>query len=121
VEDYAIGYLRLGVESGSDASSKWSVSLGFKHPIWTYENAHLDRIGFDSNPILHPGKELSPFGSLGYRLTPNVQFVAYYDSLRFSESPAVQTTEIATGLPTTLVQPASTMSIVGIKVEYLLR
>ncbi len=121
-EDYAVGFLRLGVESGAEDSSKWSVSLGFKYPIWTYENAHLDQIGFDSNPILHPGGEISPYGSLGYRLNPNWQFVAYYESFRFSESPPVQTNEVAMGLgPTTLVQPASTMSVFGIRVEYRLR
>lgn len=121
-EDYSIGYLRLGVESGADDFSKWSVSLGFKYPIWTYENAHLDQIGFDSNPILHPGKEISPFGSLGYRLTPNLQLVGYYDGFRLSRSAPVQANEIAMGSgPTTLVQPASTMSVFGIKVEYRLR
>jgi len=121
-EDYAIGYLRLGVESGTDDWSKWSVSLGFKYPVWTYENAHLDQIGFDSNPILHPGREISPFGSLGYRLTANLQLVGYYDGFRFSQSAAVQTNEVDMGLgPTTLVQPASTMSLYGIKVEYRLR
>ena len=121
-EDYAIGYLRLGLESGTDDSRKWSVSLGFKYPIWTYENAHFDQIGFDSNPILHPGKEISPFGSLGYRFTPKLQIVGYYDGFRFGRSAAVQANEVATGLgPTTLVQPASTMSVFGIRVEYRLR
>ncbi|SRR5258708_590542 len=121
-EDYAIGYLRLGVESGTDDSSKWSVSLGFKYPVWTYENAHLDEIGFDSNPILHPGKEISPFGSLGYRFASQWQVVGYYDGFRFGRSTAVQANEVATGLgPTTLVQPATTMSIFGIRIEYLLR
>ena len=120
-EDYAIGYLRLGVESRTDDFGKWTASLGFKYPIWTYENAHLDRIGFDSNPILHPGREISPFGSLGYRFTPKLQVVGYYDSFRFSRSAPVQTNEIATGSPTMLVQPASTMSVFGIKVEYFLR
>ena len=121
-EDYAIAYLRLGVESRTDDFSKWGVSIGLKYPIWTYENAHLDDIGFDSNPILHPRGELSPYASLGYRLTPKLQFVAFYEGFRFSESSPVQVNEVAQGLgPTTLVQPASSMSIFGIRVEYLLR
>ena len=121
-EDYAIGFLRLGVESGSDDFSKWSVSLGFKYPIWTYENAHFDQIGFDSNPILHPGREISPFGSLGYRFAPNLQLVGYYDGFRFSKSATVQTNEVASGFgPQTLVQPASTLSVFGIRLEYRLR
>jgi hypothetical protein len=121
-EDYAIGYLRLGVESGTDEWSRWTVSLGFKYPIWTYENAHLDEIGFDSNPTLHPGKEISPFGSLGYRFTRRLQVVGSYDGFRFGKSAPVQVNEIATGQgPTTLFQPDTTMSVFGIRVEYLLR
>jgi hypothetical protein len=121
-EDYAIGYLRLGVESGTDELSRWMVSLGFKYPIWTYENAHFDEIGFDSNPILRPGKEISPFGALGYRFTDKLQVVGYYDGFRFGKSGTVQANEISMGLgPTTLVQPATTMSVFGIRVEYLLR
>jgi hypothetical protein len=121
-EDYAIGYLRLGVESGTDDSSKWSVSLGFKYPVWTYEDARFDQIGFDSNPILHPGKEISPFGSLGFRFTPKLQILGYYDGFRLGRSAPVQANEVAMGLgPTTLVQPATTMSVFGIRVVYLLR
>ena len=121
-EDFAIGYVRLGVESGAEDVSKWSVSLGFKYPVWTYENAHFDQIGFDSNPILHPGREISAYGSLGYRLTPTLQLVAYYEGFRFSKSAPVQTDEVAMGLgPITLVQPASSMSVFGVRVEYRLR
>jgi hypothetical protein len=121
-EDYAVGYLRLGVESGSDDNSRWTASVGFKYPVWTYLNAHFDDIGFDSNPILHPGKDVAPYGSLGYRFTPTVQVVGYYEGFRFGRSNAVQANEVSTGLgATTLVQPASTMSVFGIRVEYLLR
>ena len=118
--EYA-GYLRLGVESGTDESSRWTVSVGLKYPVWTYENAHFDQIGFDSNPILHPGKEISPYASLGYRFTQTLQVVGYYDGFRFSRSPTVQATEVDMGLgPTNLVQPATTMAIFGIRVEYFL-
>jgi hypothetical protein len=121
-EDYEIGYVRLGVESGTDESSRWMVSVGFKYPVWTYENAHFDRIGFDSNPILHPGKEVSPYSSLGYRFTSKVQAVLYYDGYRFGRSAPVQANEVANGLgPATLVQPTTTMSVIGVRFEYLLR
>jgi hypothetical protein len=121
-EDYAIGYLRLGLESGTVESSTWSASLGVKYPFWTYENAHFDEIGFDSNPILRPRGEISAFGSLGYRFTPTLQLVTYYEGFRFGKSDPVQTNEVALGLgPTTLVQPATNMSIYGIKLEYVLR
>ncbi|MBI3526388.1 MAG: hypothetical protein HY067_00270 [Betaproteobacteria bacterium] len=120
-EDYAIGYLRLGVESGADYNGQWSVGLGIKLPFWTYENAHLEQIGFDSNPILHPGKELSPFGSLGYRFTEKLQVTAYYDGFRFGKSKNVNTNEVATGQPIIVFQPASDMSIFGLKLEYRMR
>ena len=121
-EDYSIGYLRLGIESNANYNGQWTVGLGLKFPFWTYENAHLDEIGFDSNPILHPGREVSPYGSLGYRFTPKFQVVGYYDGFRFGKSNEVQANEIANGLgPTTLFQPSSSMAIYGIKFEYLLR
>ena len=121
-EDYAIGYLRFGVESGADFSGNWSASLGIKYPIWTYENAHLDEIGFDSNPTLHPGKELSPFGSLGYRFTEKLRVTAYYDGFRFAKSDAVQVNEIAIGLgPASVYQPASDMSVFGLRLDYRMR
>jgi hypothetical protein len=121
-EDYAVGYLRLGVESGSDETSRWTASVGLKYPAWTYENAHFDQIGFDSNPILHPGRDISPFGSLGYRLTPKWQVVGYYDGFRFKRSDTVHANEVATGFGSaTLVQPATTLSIFGIRIEYRLQ
>lgn len=121
-EDYAIGYLRLGVESASSYGGDWSVSLGLKYPFWTYENAHLDEIGFDSNPILHPGKDISPYGSIGYRFTEKLQVVAYYESFRFTKSDDVRANEVALGHgQTTIFQPASSMAIYGLKLEYRLR
>ncbi len=121
-EDYVIGYVRLGLESGTRNAGRWSAAMGLKYPVWTYENAHFNDIGFDSNPILRPGKELSPYGSLGYRFTTAVQLVAYYEGFRFDKSDRVQTNEVAMGLgPTTLEQPASKMSIFGLRLEYLLR
>jgi hypothetical protein len=121
-EDYAVGYLRLGVESGSNEISRWTASVGFKYPVWTYLNAHFNDIGFDSNPILHPGKDVAPYGSLGYRFTQSLQVVGYYEGFRFGRSDAVQSNEVASGLGSvTLVQPASTMSVFGIRAEYLLR
>lgn len=121
-EDFAIGYLRLGIESSTDDSKRWSVSMGLKYPVWTYEDAHLDDVGFDSNPTLRPGREISPFGSLGYRLAQSLRLIGYYDGFRFSRSAPVQTNEVALGVgPVALVQPATTMSVFGLKLEYRLR
>jgi hypothetical protein len=117
-EDYFIGYARLGVETGTDDSSRWTAAMGFKYPVWTYENAHFDEIGFDSNPILHPGKEISPYVSLGYRLTSTLQLVGYYDGYRFGRSPQVQANSASGSFG--LVQPATTMAVYGIRIEYFL-
>ncbi|MEO8005498.1 MAG: hypothetical protein ABI771_11370 [Betaproteobacteria bacterium] len=121
-EDYSIGYARVGVESKANYGGQWLVGLGIKYPLWTYENAHFDKIGFDSNPILHPGKQIAPYASIGYRFTPKFQLVGYYEGLRFDRSDPVVTNEVAHGLgPTSLVQPASNMSIFGLRFEYILR
>jgi hypothetical protein len=121
-EDYLIGYARLGIETGTDESSRWTAGVGFKYPVWTYENAHFDEIGFDSNPLLHPGKEISPYVSLGYRLSSTLQLVGYYEGYRFGRSAQVQANEVNLGVgPTTLVQPATTVAVYGIRLEYLLR
>ncbi len=120
-EDYAVGYARIGVESGANYAGQWTASLGAKIPFWTYENAHLDQIGFTSNPILHPGKELSPYGSLGYRFTEKLHLTAYYDGFRFGQSKEVQTNLSAGLAPATVIQPRSEMSMFGLKLEYRLR
>ncbi len=120
-EDYSIAYARLGVESKANYGGQWTAGLGIKYPLWTYENAHFDKIGFDSNPILHPGKEFAPYGSIGYRFTPKFQVIGYYEGLRFDRSDPVETTYVSTGQRVSLVQPASNMSIFGLRFEYILR
>lgn len=121
-EDYYIGYARLGVESNANYKGQWTAGLGVKYPFWTYENAHLRELGFDANPPLHPGKELAPYASLGYRFSPAFQAVAYYEGFRFGRSDTAQVNEVAQGLgPTAIVQPASTMAVLGIRLEYLVR
>lgn len=119
-EDWQVGYVRLGIESGAFDVGKWSVAVGLKFPVWVREDAHLDAIGFDSNPILSPGKDLSAYASLGYRLGQRTQLVAYYDSFRFKRSDDVNATLIGTG-PQTIFQPPSSMDVIGLKFEYQLR
>jgi hypothetical protein len=119
-ESFSVGYARLGFEVQSKATKSWSGSAGIKYPFYTREDAHLTDIGFDANPKLEPGKSLSLYADLGYRFTPNWRLTGYYDGYRFTESNAVTVNEIAMGLgPVTLVQPASTMSVFGLKIEYL--
>lgn len=118
-EDYYVAYLRGGIESGTRGPTGWLAGFGLKYPLWTRENAHLDQIGFDSNPSLQPGKELSLYGDIGYRFSASWQLLAYYDSFRFSKSNEAQANEVANGLgPTTVFQPSSSLSIYGLKLEY---
>jgi hypothetical protein len=119
-EDWQVGYVRLGIESGAFDVGKWSVATGLKLPVWTREDAHLNDIGFDSNPQLSPGKDLSAYANLGYRIAQRWQMVAYYDSFRFKRSDEVQATLIGTG-PQTLFQPPSKMDVIGLRFEYQLR
>jgi hypothetical protein len=120
-EDYSIVYGRVGVESKANYAGQWIVGLGIKYPLWTYENAHFDRLqaGYDSNPILHPGKEISPYGSIGYRFTQKFQLSAYYESLRFDRSDSANV--LQNGQPFTVWQPASNMEVFGLRLEYLMR
>jgi hypothetical protein len=124
-EDFYIGYLRLGMESGARDLRKWSVALGMKYPVWTREIAYLDRLrqGYHSNPVLEPGQEVSAYANLGYRLAEDTLLVVYYDGFRLSKSAPVQV-EQTTGTSTTtrpFYQPASTFSVIGIKLEHLIQ
>jgi hypothetical protein len=119
-EDWQVAYARMGIESGAFDVGKWSVAAGLKIPVWIRENAHLDTIGFDENPRLSPGKDLSAYASLAYRFGQRAQLVAYYDSFRFKRSNDVSVNLIGTG-PRTVFQPPSGMDAVGLKIEFQLR
>ena len=119
-EDYQVAYLRLGIESNPFDVGRWSVAFGLKYPVWARENAHLEQIGFDSNPLLTPGKDLSAYASLGYRFAERMQVVAYYDSFRFKRSEDVNAVLVGIG-PQTLFQPPSRMDLIGIRLEYQVR
>ncbi|MEQ1882323.1 MAG: hypothetical protein ABL878_15290 [Burkholderiales bacterium] len=122
-EDWYVGYLRLGMESGMDDPGNWSAALGVKYPVWTRENAHLNKIGFDTNPVLEPGYQISVYADLAYRLATDTQLVLYYDGFRFPSSEEKPINDLSTGIPIsgTVGQPSSTMSIIGIKLEHLIQ
>jgi hypothetical protein len=120
-EDYRVLYARLGFENSSRQVRSWSFGGGIKYPFWTDEDAHLDEVGFDSNPALEPGGAVSLYAEVGYRFDPRWRLVGYYDGYRFNESDPVQVTDTVMGMGTvTIVQPASVMSVLGLRLEYRL-
>jgi hypothetical protein len=122
-EDWYVGYLRLGMESGMENPGSWSAALGVKYPVWTRENAHFDKINFDANPALEPGHQLSVYADLAYRLATDTQLVLYYDGFRFPSSDKKRINDLNGGVPvqTNVGQPTSTMSTIGIKLEHLIQ
>lgn len=120
-EDYRVLYARMGFENSSRQTRSWTFGGGIKYPMWTHEDAHLDEVGFDSNPTLKPEGAISLYGEIGYRFDLRWRLVGYYDGYRFNESEPVQVNDLVMGMgPVTLVQPASTMSVLGLKLEYRL-
>lgn len=84
--DFQTIYLRLGLEYDSFESSGWNFGAGFKLPVRTTANYHLDAAGYDQNPIYKPKGVFSPYAQLGYRLFKYFGITAYADSLRLSDS-----------------------------------
>ena len=117
VEDWLVFYTRFGVELGPQAGQRgWIGSLGVKYPFYVYENANLTDIGFDQNPTLRPGANVSGYASFGYRFGAHWSVVGFYDSYRFQQSPTVQAT--SGGVTYTLYQPKSSMDVAGVVVLY---
>lgn len=114
-EDFVIGFARLGIESERDGEG-WLWGGGLKYPFHTWEDAHLDKIGFDSNPVLTPGKEISPYFHVGYRFEP-LAVVFYVDSFRFSRSPYEPVTHSTQGAQL-IFQPASTRYMAGLRLVF---
>jgi hypothetical protein len=129
VEDYDIFYVRLGPSWRHRLPGMTAyLTLGGKIPFYTNENAHINTICLNEsqidprflncvnmNPPLHPGEEISLFGTAGLELTPAWSLVLYYDSFRFSESSA----ETETGMG--FHQPRSTMDLYGLKALFRFR
>lgn len=117
-EDYLVTYVRAGVAADSAYEGTWMYALGIKYPLWVGEDAHLDSIGFDSNPELNPGGKVSLYTHLGYRFQDNWALVGYIDGYRFSRSNEETVTEVKNGFgQMTVYQPASDMLLIGIRLE----
>jgi len=119
-EDFNIVFLRLGADLNTRTKVGFYGGAGVKYPVYTRENAHLTDIGFDQNPDLKPGKDVSLYAQLGYRLNNRWDLIGYYDSYRFSQSDSVRVTAIRffPGTNFSLIQPRSSMDAFGVKLQY---
>lgn len=115
-EDWDVFYVKLGADVNAGTSRGVFGGIGIKYPAWTRENANFTDIGASSNPRLRPGKKLSLYGNVGYRVNPQWDVIAYYESFRFKESNVVAVPFPAGTLG--FVQPESKMDVVGMKVQY---
>ena len=113
-EDYVIGFARLGLET-ERAGTGWLAGLGVKMPFYSWEDSHLTDIGFQQNPRLKPGKEVSGYLHAGYHFQGPLALVFYVDSLRLSRSPAEPVVHNTQG-SMLIFQPASTRYSAGFKV-----
>ena len=120
-EDYNIVFLRLGVDLNSRTTQGWYGGGGVKYPLYTRENAHFTDVGFDQNPALRPGKDMSLYAQLGHRLKKNWDLIGYYDSFRFSQSNVVApvtASRLFPGRTFAVSQPKSSMDVFGLKLQY---
>jgi hypothetical protein len=118
IEDYSILYLRGGLNLDQPGRRiGFHGGGGLKYPFWTAEDSHLDSYGYYSNPIITPGKDISLYAELGYRINDHFDVIGYYDSWRFKKSNIVTTTN-AMGT-WNIWQPKSSMDALGLMAMYL--
>lgn len=115
-EDYVVGFARLGIETERDGRG-WIAGGGVKIPFYTWEDAHLTSVGFDRNPVLKPGGQVSGYLHAGYRPDGPIAVIFYVDGLRFSRSPSEPVVHATNGA-TSVFQPASTRVSAGVKVQF---
>jgi hypothetical protein len=118
IEDYAIYYLKIGPGfsySFARNQNLW-MNVGGKIPVYTFENAHLNMLGFNQNPFLHPGKQPWFYLILGCRMNARWEIAGEYDSYRFSQSLKEPVTK--NGVPFLVYQPESHMDLIGIHASY---
>ena len=114
-EQWWVTYLRLGGELGNRARVGFFAGAGVKYPVSIVEDAHLNDIGFDQNPKLHPGRAPSLFAELGYHFARQWTVTGYYDSYRFKQSPGERVT--AAGVPFIVFQPESRVDTFGLRLH----
>ena len=117
IEDYAVVYVRNGVNISAAGEHGWYAGGGWKLPVYTHENAHLTDSGYTSNPSLTPGKRMSAYVNAGYRFARHWSVDGYYDSYRFSQS-ETEVVSDASGQRYVVVQPKSNMDTIGVNAHY---
>lgn len=115
-EDYRVVFARLGAET-NPAKLGWLIGAGVKYPLWTQQDAHLMNFGYDTNPKLKPGKNISGYGQVGYRFRQKWAIIGYVDGYRFKASDPVTVTTGGAS-PVTFGQPAIDTYVIGLKAEY---
>ena len=116
VEDYSIVSMRLGAEHRSSVATPWQAAAGIKFTLATNEDAHFETLGFEENPPLQPGQSVTPYLDVGYSFTPSWSVAGSFDGFSFGESEGVQ---LSNGSQSGIYfQPASTMQVLGIRIEY---
>lgn len=117
IEDFSIWFLRTGVSLDQPGQGRgFHGSGGLKLPLITSEDAHLDSMGYSSNPQLEPGKSISLYAEIAYRTGKYWDIVGYYDSWRFAQSSPVTASYGAS--PYSIVQPQSNMNTFGLKAMF---
>lgn len=115
-EDWNVLYAKLGASMSANVKQGVIASAGVKYPVWTRENGNFESIGATDNPRIRPGKAVSLYGTLGYRVNPAWDVIAYYDSYRFDQSNTV-----AVRFPAGtagFIQPESRMDVFGLKIQH---
>jgi hypothetical protein len=117
-ELYVVGYARAGVEFKRSEAKGIDVGFGIRYPFYVDENAYFNEtFGSSNNPHLEPKGRLSAFANIGYRFTDNLQLTGYYESIKFDDSDPV-IVNCTCILSHGAYQPASTMNILGVKLQY---
>lgn len=109
-------YARIGVGLNTVVRQGLIGSAGVKYPIYARENAGFTGAGANENPRVRPGRDVSFYGSLGYRINPHWDVIGYYDSFRFKQSNTVSVT--TAGGPVLVAQPQSKQDVVGMKIQH---
>jgi len=115
-EDWSVVFARFGLETRTWLKRGWFAGAGVKFPLHTDQDAHFVDQGFDQNPHLNPGRELSGYAELGYRLSGHWKVTGYYDSYRFAQSPNVFLTSGSSAF--VAWQPRSSMDVLGLRLDY---
>lgn len=118
-EEWTVIYGRAGGEYGDRSRLGFFAGGGVKYPVYIAEDAHLDEIGFDQNPTLHPGRAPSLYAEIGYRFSRQWALTGYYDSYRFRKSSEERVT--SGGASFVVFQPESKADMFGLRLQLFFR